>query len=360
MSTINSVHPVTFLSDDFSELALFLDKADYDKLFVLVDENTLQHCWPLLATKVEAMADAEILEIESGEENKSLEIASQLWLSLAELEAGRKSLFINLGGGVIGDLGGFVASVYKRGLQFIHIPTSLLAQVDAALGGKTGVDFANLKNHLGLFSFPEQVFISGAFLDTLPERHLLNGFAETLKHGLIADAKYWDELSGLDELRLDELNTLVKRSIEIKLEVVEKDSHESGLRKALNFGHTFGHALESYYLPHKTQALYHGEAVAIGMLLEAYLAHIKCGLSEGELEKIKTVITSHFNIQLPSEQDFDQLWLLMKQDKKNAGGQVLFALLSNIGKAKIDVNCTKEELLEAFRYVKGLTLQGVR
>lgn len=348
----STIHPITFLSDDFSELALFLEENTYDKVFVLVDEKTIQYCWPLLATEVQALADAEILEIESGEENKVLEIASQLWLSLAELEASRKSLLINLGGGVICDLGGFVASIYKRGMDFIHIPTSLLAQVDASLGGKTGVDFANLKNQLGLFSFPEKVFVSSAFLETLPEIHILNGYAEMLKHGLIADRQYWKKLSSLDKVDSKRLSSHIMRSIEIKMNIVTQDAKETGLRKALNFGHTFGHAIESYSLTNYTAPLYHGEAVAIGMLVEGYLSQLKCGFERPDFNHIYEAITRHFKVELPSEQDFDVLWQLMKHDKKNEGSQVLFSLLDGIGQPNIAVACEKEEVLSAFRFIK--------
>lgn len=350
----NQLHPVTFLSNDFGELINLLQTHDYDKVFILADENSMQHCMPILVTEVTDLHHAEVLEIESGEENKTLEIAEQLWISLAELGATRKSLMINLGGGVVCDLGGFVASVYKRGMDFVHIPTTLLAQVDAALGGKVGVDYSMLKNQLGLFATPKNVYIEPSFLNTLYIRHVKSGYTEMLKHGLIADKEYWHELISLKEIDVEALSEFIPRSVELKMEVVSKDYKEKGIRRALNFGHTIGHALESYSLEHDTLPIFHGEAIAMGIVAEAFLSKSKCGLHENELAQIAEVIKAHFEVTLPSADAFDRLWGLMQHDKKNEHGKVNFALISSIGKAEINVACEKEEVKAAFDYAKSI------
>lgn len=349
------MHPVTFVSEDFGGLIGFLQEGGYDKVFILADENSMQQCMPMLVTEVADLQNAEVLEIESGEENKTLEIAEQLWISLAEQGATRKSLLINLGGGVVCDLGGFVASVFKRGMDFIHVPTTLLAQVDASLGGKVGVDHHLLKNQLGLFALPKNVFIEPAFLETLYIRHVKSGYAEMLKHGLIADKGYWNELIEVDEVNAKSLADYIPRSVEIKMEVVSQDFKEKGLRRALNFGHTIGHAIESYSLQYDVVSMFHGEAIAIGMVAEAFLSKAKCELSEEEMTQIAEVISMHFHdVQLPPADAFDELWQLMKHDKKNEMGKVNFALISGIGKAKVDVNCEREEVMEAFNYAKSI------
>ena len=240
------------------------------KKIILLDENTRRHCLPLLETK-----NAELLEIESGEKNKHIQTCTQLWKTLIDLGADRHSLLINLGGGVICDIGGFVASTFKRGIDFIHIPTTLLAQADASVGGKTGVDFANLKNQVGVFSNPKAVFVFPQFLDTLDERQLRSGFAEIIKHALIRDKTLWHTIQSVDVNDRSGLTDVISQSLQIKNDIVTDDPFEKGLRKILNFGHTIGHAVESVSLRQHKKQLLHGEAVAIGMICEAYLSDRK-------------------------------------------------------------------------------------
>lgn len=350
----DQLHPVTFLSADFGELINVVQEGGHDKIFILVDENSMQNCMPVLMTEVADLHNAEVLEIESGEENKTLEIAEQIWISLAEQGATRKSLLINLGGGVVCDLGGFVASIYKRGIDFIHIPTTLLAQVDASLGGKVGVDHGVLKNQLGLFSLPKHVYIEPSFLSTLFIRHVKSGYAEMLKHGLIADRNYWNKLVTLKEVDAETLSGFISRSVELKMKVVSEDYKEKGIRRSLNFGHTIGHAIESYSLQNDTVPMFHGEAIAIGMVAEAFLSKNKCGLNENELSQIADVIHDHFDIELPPSDGFEDLWQLMQHDKKNEGGKVNFSLINSIGKAEVNVSCEREEVMQAFSYAKSI------
>ncbi|MCC6690576.1 MAG: 3-dehydroquinate synthase, partial [Bacteroidia bacterium] len=264
-------------SESLKQLSNQLKKTEYKKsiFFILVDQNTIVHCLPYLIAEVKSLKNAEIIEIESGEQNKNIKVCIELWKVLGEYQANRKSVIINLGGGVICDIGGFVASTFKRGIEFINIPTTLLAQVDASVGGKTGIDFNNFKNEIGVFNNPSAVIVNPYFLKTLSKKEYLSGFAEIIKHALIADLAYWEkilktELS--DEVGIAEL---VKQSIAIKRKVVESDPHEKGLRKILNFGHTIGHALESYFLEKNESIVLHGEAVAAGMICEAYLSFRK-------------------------------------------------------------------------------------
>lgn len=324
-------------------------KGGYSRLFILVDENSLKHCYPQLVEQIEYFKDAEIIEIESGEENKSLEVCAQIWSTLSELGADRKSLFVNIGGGVIGDMGGFIASTFKRGISFINIPTTLLAQVDASVGGKTGIDLNHLKNEIGVFSNPAAVFINSGFLRTLDKRQLLSGFAEIIKHGLIADAELWKKIQGSELSDSDTLEELIEASVNIKNKVVQKDPKEAGLRKILNFGHTIGHAIETYSLDTK-KPLLHGEAIAVGMICEAWLSHKICKLSKAELKAItQFILKTYRNISI-REMSYDKLAGLMGHDKKNEKGTINFSLLSAIGKCEINKAANADLIIESLNY----------
>jgi 3-dehydroquinate synthase len=255
---------------------------------------------------------------------------------------------INLGGGVITDMGGFVASTYKRGIDFINIPTTLLSQVDASVGGKTGIDVDNVKNMVGTFTLPQCVFIETAFLKTLPQRELLSGFAEMIKHGLIADQEYYKQLKNSDYLQVSA--QAIYRSVEIKNEVVTEDPHEKGLRKILNFGHTIGHAVETYSLINDTQPLTHGEAIAIGMICEAFLSSTNNTLKAGELEDITAYISKLYPAYTIKEESFAQLMEFMQSDKKNENGQIMFSLLSSTGKCDYNCRISEKDILESFTY----------
>ena len=348
-SIISDAYAVHFNATAYASLNTHLKKANYSILFIMVDENTHDLCLPSFMAQISGAYQFEIIEIESGEINKTIETCVGVWEALSELGADRKSLIINLGGGVLTDLGGFVASTFKRGIDFINVPTTLLSMVDASVGGKTGVDLGSLKNQIGVINQPEMVLIITDFLDTLEERQATSGFAEMLKHGLIRDEAYWTDLKAATTL--DEIKLQILPSVLIKNKVVLQDPTEQGLRKILNFGHTLGHAVESYRLESKAlETLLHGEAIAIGMILEGYLSHKLTGLELTALEDIKNTFLSYYDKVVFSEKDIDQIIELMKYDKKNSHGNINFVLLNAIGKAEIDVTAPSELVRESFAY----------
>lgn len=340
----------------FAELGRMLSYGPFkhSRIFILADEHSLQYCYPLLAERVKRVREAEIIEIESGEHNKNMDVCRNIWETLSELGADRHSLLINIGGGVIGDMGGFAAATFKRGISFIHVPTTLLSQVDASVGGKLGVDLNNLKNEIGVFGDPAAVFIYPGFLKTLTGRQLLSGFAEVVKHALIADVKYWNYLR---TLKIQELDTvawqkIILRSVEIKKNIVKKDPKEKGIRKALNFGHTIGHAIETYSLEGGEIQLFHGEAVAIGIVCELYLSSLKSKLDKSLLSEISSFILHTFRSATLQRFDDTRLVELMRHDKKNKNGKISFTLLSGIGKVQVDKTCSIEEIKKALNYYR--------
>jgi len=351
--------PVYFGPVGQSPLHKFLSSAENKKAkkFILVDEHTLDSCFPRIAEQVDALKNAEIIEIESGENNKNIEICSRIWEALSELKADRNSIFINLGGGVIGDMGGFIASTYKRGIRFIQVPTTLLAQVDASVGGKVAIDLGGIKNLVGLFSQPQAVYIDPGFLITLSKREMLSGFAEMIKHGLIADKNYWEKLKKTGLEQIEQYTDLIYRSVEIKNEIVIEDPLEKGKRKLLNFGHTIGHAVEALSLEGGRKALTHGEAIAIGILCESRLSHRKKNLPETELSEINSFITSLFPFYTIDEMDFHRLIEIMRNDKKNQNDSINFTLLKAIGDPVFDCSCTADEIKESLRYYTSLKLK---
>lgn len=322
-------------------------KKSYSKVFLLVDENTKAHCLPIFNEIIDFPIDS-TLEIISGEENKHIHTCLQLWEDLSSLDGDRKSLLINLGGGVLTDMGGFVASTFKRGIDFINIPTTLLSMVDASIGGKTGVDLGSLKNQVGVINQPQMVLIFPEFLETLEPRQTKSGYAEMLKHGLIQDREYWNDLVEKGNFTDP---SCIQRSIAIKNEVVLQDPTEQGLRKILNFGHTLGHAIESYCLDnHDKKTLLHGEAIAAGMILEAYLSHEMRGLSKLSVDEIKKGFSQHFEKVDFNNDDIDAVLQLLKYDKKNSHGNVNFVLLQEIGNAVTDIKIPEELFQKAFAY----------
>lgn len=343
----SSGHNIHFESE-LAPLAQIIEEGNYSKVFIFVDRNTSEFCLPLLQGMLEDYTNFDLIETDPGEENKNIDFCIGIWKTLLDFEADRKCLMINLGGGVITDMGGFIASTYKRGIDFINIPTTLLAQVDASVGGKTGIDIDNVKNMVGTFALPQAVFIETSFLKTLPERELLSGFAEMIKHGLIVDAAYYERLKVADYKNIAPIE--VHRSVEIKNEVVTEDPQEKGRRKILNFGHTIGHAVESYALINDKAPLTHGEAIAIGMVAEAYLSSTNNTLTPEELEDITKYILSIYPAYHIKKESFTDLLGFMQSDKKNEHGQILFSLLSKIGVC--DYNCivTEKDILEALAY----------
>lgn len=345
---------ITILDQDFSQLNQFLTEKSFSKIFILVDENTHEYCLPILLGNLETDIAFEILEIEAGEEMKNIQTANQLWEILTEMQADRKSLMINLGGGVITDMGGFVASTYKRGIQFVNIPTTLLSICDASIGGKTGIDLMHYKNMVGTFAFPEQIFAYSGFLDTLPAKELKSGFAEMLKHGLIADKKHWEDLTQLQHLDTVGIEPFIKQSMEIKQEVVNADFHEKSVRKTLNFGHTIGHAIESLCLSTENPIL-HGEAVALGMIAEAHLSHLEGLISKEDSEIIINHISRYFcYIDITPFKEEDIFTLLMN-DKKNADAKINFSLLSGIGSCVFDHQCSTENIKKSLDFYKNIS-----
>lgn len=348
-SIVSDAYAVHFNEVAYASLNTHLAKCNYSIIFILVDENTHEYCLPQFMAEIQGDYTFEIIEIASGETNKTIETCVGVWEALSELGADRKSLLINLGGGVLTDLGGFVASTFKRGIHFINVPTTLLAMVDASVGGKTGVDLGALKNQVGVINQPEMVMVVPDFLHTLEERQITSGFAEMLKHGLIKDKSYWKSVQKANSI--EALKQHIYASIAIKNDVVLQDPTEQGLRKILNYGHTLGHAVESYFLEAEDKAsLLHGEAIAIGMVLEGYLSHQLTGLSKTELDDIKTTFLSHYPKVVFAEKDVKAITALMKYDKKNTHGKINFVLLNCVGEAQIDLIVPPDLIAEAFAY----------
>ena len=313
----SNTYTIYFNDSSFAYLENLLQPDVYSKIFVLVDENTNEYCLPYFLSNLPTEIEIEIIEIEAGEEHKNMYTCMDLWHTLIDLEADRKSILLNLGGGVITDIGGFIASTFKRGIDFINIPTTLLAMVDASVGGKNGVDLGSLKNQIGVINEPKAVIILSKFLETLPSNQMRSGLAEMLKHGLIFDKLYWDKLKNLNDLNTDDLDVLIKQSIEIKNEIVSKDLKENGIRKALNFGHTLGHAIESYFLESEDEKqLLHGEAIAIGMILESHLSYQSNLITKEDFAEIKYIITDVFEKIQFNESDILKIMNLLVFDKK--------------------------------------------
>ena len=331
-----------------------LKTKNYSKIFVLTDSNTNEFCSPVFLPELATETEIEVIEIESGEENKHINTCVELWNILIELGADRKSLIIGLGGGMITDISGFVASVFKRGIDFVNVPTSLLGMVDASIGGKNGVDLGSLKNQIGTITNAQMVLIDFHFLDTLPNEEIRSGYAEMLKHGLIQDKNYWKKLSDFQNIDLTELDKLIIRSVEIKTKITSEDLTEKGIRKALNFGHTLGHAIESYCLekPEK-QTLLHGEAITIGMILEGFLSFKKGLISAEDYLEIKTILKEIYPFVEVDKNDIEEIIKLLSFDKKNEYGKILFVLLDGIGNFKINQEIETELIFKAFEDYKS-------
>lgn len=326
----------------------YLEGKDYSAVAVITDKNTRKDCYPRVK---ELLPRHLLITVQEGEGHKNLDTCTIIWNKLTEAEFDRHALVINLGGGVIGDMGGFCASTYKRGIDFIQVPTTLLAQVDASVGGKLGIDFQGFKNHIGVFTQPRAVLIDSAFLATLPERELKSGFAEVIKHCLIRDRQMWNKIrkTELDDMPMKEL---ISHSVETKKAVVNEDPTEKGLRKILNFGHTIGHAVETFHL--EKNRLLHGEAIAIGMICESYIAYSKGMLTEAELGEIEEYIFSVYGAVRLNPDDFPAIAALTGQDKKNRGNVIRAALLNGIGDCAYDITLTKKDILKSLKYYCGI------
>lgn len=350
--SIQSNHSEIFFGNHgVTALKNFLHKKDYTAIFIAVDTNTQRYCLPRCLALLDGIPIAATLVMEAGEINKNLESCTTFWKALTDGQADRKSALINLGGGVVTDLGGFVAATFKRGIDFYNIPTTLLAMVDAAVGGKTGIDFDVLKNQIGIITEPEMVLVDPFWLKTLPENEIRSGFAEMLKHGLIADADYWKVLSSISSLEIPLLSLGIRTSIEIKNNVVLKDPNEKGWRKILNFGHTLGHAIESFCLLNTDRkTLLHGEAIAIGMILEAYLSIYTCDFNRQDADHIKAVIIRFYGKHTFNNQEIASILTLLRHDKKNSHGSFNFTLLKAVGVPVIDQKVAEDLLIKAFSF----------
>ena len=344
---------IAILDVDFSQLNNFLTTLKPTQLLILVDENTHEHCLPILLGNLETEIPFEIIEIEAGEELKTLETAAQLWEILTEFETDRKALMINLGGGVITDMGGFIASTYKRGIPFINIPTTLLGMCDASIGGKTGIDHQFLKNIIGTFAQPEQIFVFPEFLKTLPFEELRSGFAEMLKHGLITDEKHWNDLISIKDLSSESIFPFIETSMQIKQNVVEQDFTEQNVRKTLNFGHTIGHAIESLFLL-KGKPIMHGEAVALGMVCETRISMLEGLISQETANDIISHIRKFYPLLDISKFSLEEILNLMKNDKKNSFGNINFSLLTGIGTSIYNCSVTTDKIAESLLYYQKL------
>lgn len=350
MNTILSNNCQLFFNENgLNYLNEILIPSNYSKIIVLVDENTNNYCLPNFLPRLPTEVEIEIIEIEAGEEMKNVATCLELWQTLMDLGADRKSIILNLGGGVVTDLGGFVACTFKRGIDFIHIPTTLLAMVDAAIGGKNGVDLGQLKNQIGVIKEPKAVVIDTIFLTTLPPREMRSGLAEMLKHGLIYDKNYWDEIKNVSNLNTNDLDRLIYKSVQIKNKIVSQDLTEKGIRKSLNFGHTLGHAIESYFLENENKpTLLHGEAIAIGLILESYLSLELHLITKEEYAEIKYYISDIFEPVAFTSEDVEKIISLLIFDKKNEFGKIQFALLNGIGGISLNQNVSNSLIYKAF------------
>lgn len=334
-----------------TELAEAITECEHDRIFVLVDETTNKLCWALVKDYL-CLKDAQTIVIGATDRRKNLDTLVHVWESLQQGKATRHSLLINLGGGMVTDLGGFAASTYKRGINFINIPTTLLAMVDASVGGKTGINFGGLKNEIGVFNDAEFVLLDTNWLRTLDEENIRSGYAEMLKHGLIADETMWAELINfnLAQPNLRQLASMLDKSVRIKERIVAEDPHEKGIRKALNLGHTFGHAFESWAM--KRQPILHGYAVAFGLIAELYLATKQTDFPTERMRQTVNFIRAYYGSLPITCNDYPELTELMHHDKKNRGNEINVTLLGGIGDIRIDQTITEEDIKEALDFFR--------
>ncbi|WP_276366875.1 3-dehydroquinate synthase [Chryseolinea sp. H1M3-3] len=333
------------------DLQDFLAKKQYSNMVVLVDENTKRDCYPLIQT---ALPPHFIIQVGSGESEKNIGTSVKIWEAMTEHALDRHACMLVLGGGVLGDMGGFCAATYKRGIDFILVPTTLLAQVDASIGGKLGIDFDHFKNHIGVFQKPALTLLFDGFLKTLPTAELRSGFAEIIKHTLISDKSMWEEVAS-KKITDQDWKKLIRHSVEFKAWVTTEDPKEKGLRKILNAGHTIGHALESYLLGQERRIL-HGEAIAVGLITEGYIAKTQGFISGDEFKEICKFILENYGKVTIANEELEAIAQLTVQDKKNRGNKILCVLLEGIGKAKWDCEISIESVKEALSFYRMLQI----
>jgi len=339
------------------QLKNIIKKYDQEKKLIITDHNCRKYCLPVIQEIIDDTF--EIFEIKPGEDNKSLDTVKQLWSFLSEKKYTRESLIINLGGGMVSDLGGFAASTFKRGIPYINIPTTILAQVDASVGGKTGINFMSLKNEIGVFSEADHVLISEVFIKSLKKREFLSGFAEMLKHALIHNDEHYSELIEFiteyeSNENLKKLNSLTKQSVKIKEHYIKNDLYDKGKRKILNFGHTFGHAFESHFNLNKNLEIKHGEAVAQGIICEIYLSHKKLNFESDKMNRISNDIKNIYKIIKPKSDEFDLIHNLMTHDKKNLNDVINCVLINNNNIPLFDQEITKDDITDALNYLNSV------
>lgn len=344
-----------FVGEIFPRLQAFLKEKSYPRTVLIVDDNTEKYCLPILEKHID-VTNFLLITVPEGELNKNIHTAQLIWQQMMDNGIGRRDLCINLGGGVIGDMGGFAASTYKRGIDFIQIPTTLLSQVDASIGGKLGIDFNQVKNSVGVFENPKAVFVDPIFHNTLPKGELRSGFAEIVKHSLIEDKAQWERIQQIDDLENIDWVSFLAPSLKIKQRIVEIDPFEAGLRKALNFGHTIGHAIESDLLETPNRLL-HGEAIAIGMICESYIAHKISQLSISNLHAITNFFLKIYGKIAINRDSYPTLIRLMKKDKKNEKDEINFTLIESPGKAIINQTCNQALIIESLDYYRNIEVE---
>ena len=343
---------VVICQDLQTELQAFLAGVDYDKLFLLADTNTKEKCYPLIQD-IPLVKEATLITVEATDLHKNLESLASIWAHLSNEGATRHSLLLNLGGGMVTDMGGFAGATFKRGIRTVNVPTTLMASVDAAVGGKTGINFNGLKNEIGAFYPPLCVFIDCGFLRTLDRDNILSGYAEMIKHALISSMDVYLPvmLYDIDTMNYSYLNQIVAQSVAVKEDIVAQDHKEKGIRKALNFGHTIGHAYESLSFQ-QNKPLLHGHAVAAGLVSELYLSHKLCGFPKEKLSQVICYLKTYYPAFFFTCKDYDQLYELMRHDKKNEGDVINFTLLGQVGDVRINQHVEKEQILEAMDFYR--------
>lgn len=354
-------HPVLMGPHALAHLRRWLAENTGSKpVFVLGDETTMRQCLPELMGEVPALGAAHTMQVRAGEASKDLEVCRALWAHLAEQHADRQAVLVNLGGGVVTDLGGFVAATFKRGIRFIHVPTTVMGMVDAAIGGKTGINFGGVKNLVGTFADPVATYLHPPFLRTLGKREVLNGVAEMIKHGLVLDGDHWNQVRRAPLHDLEALAPLIFRSAELKAAVVAGDPLDGGPRKLLNFGHTIGHAMEAFAMEGQQRSLLHGEAVAVGMVCATWLSWRMGLLDRDRMNAVEEHLMGLYPPFTFQEVDQHRIIELMRNDKKNAGDEFRFTLLTGIGSARVDVPMNAAQVAEALEHYRLLARDAAR
>lgn len=349
-------YPILIGDDTFDEFLSYLRSPEVrdSKILVLVDENTRKFCLPVLFERLDLLREYTVIELPCGEDRKDLMTCNELWQNLIRLKADKNTILINLGGGVLTDLAGFVAATYKRGIRFINVPTTLVGQIDASIGGKVGVNLMELKNQVGVFANPDAVYIIPLFLKTLPPKEMQSGFAEIIKYALIMDQRFWDSIRHLGFHQIADWEELIQRSAGIKNSIVKNDPYDRRLRKRLNFGHTIGHAFETLALLQKDRSMSHGIAIAMGMICETFLSSKVKGLQWEVMEEIASFILKNFPYYPISEEDLGIMLGIIQHDKKNRGDLINFTLIPSLGHAIIDQWCTETDVLQSLHFYREL------